>query len=87
MISQQPKRTTHWFLITVFLLFVTGILVTGFLFYQSQQQHIKTDAQNNLAAIADLKVDQIDQWRNEQVNDAEIIFDDVLFARQVEMLT
>jgi PAS domain S-box-containing protein len=69
---------------TVFLLFVTGILITGFLFYQSQRQHIKTDAQNNLAAIADLKVDQIAQWRNEQVNDAEIIFDDALFARQVE---
>ena len=84
MISPQHKRTTRWFLIIVFLLFIAGILVTGFFFYQSQQQHIKTDAKNNLAAIADLKVDQIDQWRNEQVNDAEIIFDDALFAKQVE---
>ena len=69
----------------VFLLFVAGILATGFLFYQSQQQKIKTNAQNNLVAIADLKVDQIAQWRNEQVNDAEIIFDDALFAKQVEI--
>ena len=85
MISQHQKGTTRWFLIMVFLLFVAGILATGFLFYQSQQQKIKTNAQNNLVAIADLKVDQIAQWRNEQVNDAEIIFDDALFAKQVEI--
>jgi len=84
MISQQSKRTMHWFLITVFILFVVGILVTGLLFYRAQQQQIKTDAQNNLAFIADLKVDQIVQWRNEQINDANIIYNDVLFAKQVE---
>ena len=81
---QQPKQTTPWFLISVFLSLVAGILITGFLFYQKQRESIKTDAQNNLAAIADLKADQIIQWRNEQMNDAGIIYDDALFARQVE---
>jgi two-component system, cell cycle sensor histidine kinase and response regulator CckA len=81
---QQPKRTIPWFLITVFLFLVVGILVTGFFFYKAQQKHIKTEAQNNLAAIADLKVDQIIRWHNEQMNGAAVIYNDVFFARQVE---
>ena len=57
--NHQPSRTIPWFLIIVFLLLVAGILITGFLFYHTQQQRIKSEAQNDLAAIADLKVGQI----------------------------
>jgi len=83
--KDQPfKRATPWFLITVFLLLVTSILVTGYFFYQAQQRHIKAEAQNNLAAIADLKVDEIVRWHNQQMNNAESILDDALFAKEVD---
>ncbi|MGA3287848.1 MAG: PAS domain S-box protein [Bacteroidota bacterium] len=78
------SRTTPWFLITVFVLIVVGTLITGFLFYQVQQKRIKSEAQNYLAAIADLKVSQIAQWRRERIADGELLFNNLPLLRTVE---
>ncbi|RPI06903.1 MAG: PAS domain S-box protein [Ignavibacteriae bacterium] len=80
--DRPSKRITPWFLIIVFFLLVIGILSIGFFFYQGQQRHIETEAKNNLTAIADLKVDQIVQWRTVQMSNAELIYDDILFVKQ-----
>jgi two-component system, cell cycle sensor histidine kinase and response regulator CckA len=81
--KNRSIQTTSWFLAIVFLLFVIGILVTGFFFYKSQQRHIKMDAQNNLMAIADLKVGQITHWRQERLIDARLAYHNAAFIRQV----
>ncbi|MGD1044148.1 MAG: PAS domain S-box protein [Bacteroidota bacterium] len=82
--SQQPKQTTPWFLISVFLLLVISILIAGIRFYQVQQTRIKSEAQNYLAAIADLKVSQIAQWRHERIADGELLLHNLPFLRTVE---
>ena len=71
--NHLPSRRIPWFLITVFVLLVTGILFAGFRFYQQQQNRIKSEAQNYLIAIADLKVNQITQWRRERIADGDHI--------------
>ncbi len=80
---QEPKRTIPWFLIIVFLLLVIGILVTGYFFYRSQQQHFKANAQNHISAIADLKVEQITKWRQERILDGKLTYNNAALIRQV----
>jgi PAS domain S-box-containing protein len=77
-------QTTSWFLISVFLFLVAGILITGFLFYQKQQERIKLEAQNYLTAIADLKVSQIAQWRRERITDGELLLNNPPLLRIVK---
>ncbi len=82
--KHRSSRTISWFLIIAFLFLVAGILITGTLFYQAQHDRVKSQAQNTLAAIADLKVGQIVQWRQERLSDAELVYGNASFARQVE---
>jgi two-component system, cell cycle sensor histidine kinase and response regulator CckA len=79
-----PSRIIPWFLVTVFVLMVASILITGSLFYKTQQKRIKLQVQNNLAAIADLKVDQIAQWRRERIVDGELLCHNIPFLRTME---
>jgi len=82
--NHLPSRPIPWFLITVFVLIVIGTLITGFLFYQAQQKHIKSEAQNYLAAIADLKASQIAQWRHERIADGELLRNNLPLLRTIE---
>jgi hypothetical protein len=66
-------------------IFMTGcILITGHLYYQSEEHKIVYEKQNELSAIANLKVEQINQWNNERFGDARIIFQNNALAHQVE---
>jgi two-component system, cell cycle sensor histidine kinase and response regulator CckA len=82
--DRRPPQTHAWFLIGVFLFLVLGILMTGFLFYQTQQKRIRSDVHTNLSVIADLKVRQIVQWRKERIGDGELQSENTLLARQAE---
>ena len=57
---------------------IVGVLVlagTGIWFYKSQRQSVRQDTEANLETIAQLKVDQIVQWRNDRLADAGLIMD------------
>jgi PAS domain S-box-containing protein len=60
-------------LIAIFLVLSTGIGIAGFLYYANQKEYIRQEKQNELAAIADLKVNEISRWRRENLKDAENI--------------
>ncbi len=79
--DRQVLRT----LILVFLFLVIGILVLGFFYYRFQEARIAREKQNELAAIADLKVGEITRWRNERLIDAEYVHDNALLAHEVEL--
>jgi len=49
---------------------VIGIGVAGYLNYESGKKIIKEDIQDELSAIADLKIAQIVNWRKERISDA-----------------
>jgi hypothetical protein len=68
----------------VFLFITAGILITGHLYYQSEKNKIVNEKQNELSAIANLKVEQINQWSNERLGDAKIIFQNISLVHQVE---
>jgi len=84
MSTDKKDRQTPWILIFIFLFMTTSIFITASFYYRFQQRRIVDERQNELAAIVDLKIQQITQWRNERVVDAEIIFENTFVAHQVQ---
>ena len=67
-------------LMTALGLAVVAALAGGAWFYRAQEQHLRQSAEAGLQAIAQLKVDQIAQWRAERLADAAVIAESPFFA-------
>lgn len=81
--SHNPWRIP-WHLLLIFSLLAAGILNLGYFFYQYQVTLSQNITAGELNAIADLKVKQITTWRQDRMNDAQLIVNDPLFASQVD---
>jgi two-component system cell cycle sensor histidine kinase/response regulator CckA len=66
--SNIPK----WSLVILFFVVASLFLAGGYWFYQHEKDTVKTQAYNELKAIADLKADQIVAWRQERITDARL---------------
>lgn len=81
--SSEDKAKTGkipYDLILIFLVLLSGILVAGYAYYETQKAHIIKAQQDEFLAIADLKVKQIVNWRKERLGDATLIFDSKLIS-------
>lgn len=67
----------------VFVLTVVGVTAGGLWFYRAQQHELRRHAQAELQSIANLKVDQITQWRNARLADAQVIMGRPFFTDAV----
>ena len=83
---QALPRKIPWHLVFVFFILSVAIALIGYFFYRDQREHIKTDKQQELSAIADLKIKQIQNWRNERIRDASFIFNNANIADPIENL-
>jgi PAS domain S-box-containing protein len=83
MISHRQKPATPWLLIILFIIISASSILLGFLYYKSQKKRLLNDKKIELSAIADLKVRQIDQWRNERLSDAVLLGENGPFIRQL----
>ena len=72
----------HWVAFAGFVIFTLAILVAGWQIFDHQKQRIKQDRQNELEAIADLKVQQLVQWREDKLWDSELVRNNRLLAKQ-----
>jgi signal transduction histidine kinase len=79
-------RKTPWQLILVFFILVIVICSVGLFYYESQWKLIKKEKQDELLAIADLKMSQIVNWRKERLADAATIFENSLLAPHIREL-
>ncbi len=59
--------------LVVFLLLATGIVVAGALSYATSAADLRRQRERELAAIAALKVDELERWRDERLVDADTI--------------
>jgi len=74
---------TPIYVIIIFVLFTIGIIIAGVLYYKSNKKQFQTEVDNQLTAIADLKVSQIVLWRNERLADGNIFLNNEVFAENV----
>jgi PAS domain S-box-containing protein len=71
-------------LVLIFFFFSVGILILGYVYYEHQAAHFQREMEVKLNAIANLQVQQIAFWRNERMHDALSLFDDPIFAHEVQ---
>ena len=60
------------------------ILVGGYLFYYFQAQQMRQHIEGGLSIVAQLKADQIAEWRAERLNDADMLVGSPFFTEGVE---
>jgi PAS domain S-box-containing protein len=85
MINPLP-RTVNIALLIAIAIFISAsavIALSGFYIYQYQKKEIGRAASQQLAAIAELKVWEISNWRNERIGDANVIYKNDSFAEDV----
>ncbi|MCX6261794.1 MAG: PAS domain S-box protein, partial [Bacteroidia bacterium] len=68
-------------LIVLFIIISASSILLGFMYYKSQKARLLKDKNLELSAIADLKVSQIAQWRNERLSDAVLIGENTPFIK------
>jgi PAS domain S-box-containing protein len=80
----NAPATFPTYLVVIFVLLTVCISGAGYYFYAREKDRIKRAYSNELLAIADLKVDQITNWRKERLADATLIRNSQLVGRQVK---
>jgi PAS domain S-box-containing protein len=76
----KKENRTPIYLALIFVLFSIGIITAGVLYYKSYENHYRTEVEQQLTAIADLKVSQIVQWRKERLADGLIFYKNEVFV-------
>jgi PAS domain S-box-containing protein len=67
--------------LVIFLIIITVIIGSGgYLYYKNQQSIIKKQVENTLASIAELKVQDINHWRGEQLANAQAVMESPFLA-------
>jgi PAS domain S-box-containing protein len=79
-----PQKRFPKELLLIFLSISCFIIVGGGYFYHIQKNRITQSEYHELAAIADLKVSQITDWRWERRVDGEVIFNSPILVDYVE---
>ncbi|MHB9137844.1 MAG: PAS domain S-box protein [Victivallaceae bacterium] len=82
--SFKPVAPSGYKMFAVFCMLLGIVAVLGICYFNYQKKNIVFEKQNDLAAIADLRVAQIGRWRTERLNHIEYIYKNPLFYRQVK---
>jgi len=72
-----------YYLLSAFMFITIGLITTGSLYYKKFSDEYKLKAQNELSSIADMKIEQQIQYRNERLLDAEILYKNYSLSRLI----
>jgi PAS domain S-box-containing protein len=80
--SKIQKPDTPWPLIVLFFILSAIATVLSLFYYRSLEKHLLNETMDQLSAIADLKVRQIIQWREERLSDGVYLSGNTAHVRQ-----
>lgn len=85
MIKLWPRNISKpfFFAALVFIAVSSCVIILGYNIYKSQKKDIGNAARQQMIAIAELKVWEITNWRNERIGDANVIYKNDAFAADV----
>jgi PAS domain S-box-containing protein len=81
-LEDYEKRSLAVFILT-FVLFIAGIAVVSYVTYQTYKAQFRAQMENQLSAIATLKVDELQDWRKERLADANLFYQNNNFSARV----
>ncbi|MFA5403467.1 MAG: PAS domain S-box protein [Ignavibacteria bacterium] len=82
--KEQKFSRSPFILIILYLLITFFELIVGIRYYYIQKDIIKSEKYTELSVIADSKVNQIVNWRNERIADANVIFNSVFLKSNIK---
>jgi PAS domain S-box-containing protein len=68
----------------IFVVIAAGIAAVGYLYFQNYERQFRGQMENQLASIARLKVNELQDWRNERMADAEVFYRNPAFSALVQ---
>ncbi|MBI4730649.1 MAG: PAS domain S-box protein [Chloroflexi bacterium] len=71
-------------LILVFVILSLSIATIGYLSYRNYEQQFRGEVERQLSAIAELKINDLEEWRTERLGDGEVIHHDPASAALVQ---
>jgi PAS domain S-box-containing protein len=70
-----------WYpLVLIFAILALGIFVGGIFSYRNYERRFRTGIEQQLSAIAELKVNDLALWRKERLGDASVLFKNASFS-------
>ena len=79
----KEERRVAYPLVPIFALLAAGIVTSGYFYYRNYERHFHAEAESRLSAIAELKVDELAQYRRERLWDAGAFFQNPAFSSLV----
>jgi PAS domain S-box-containing protein len=76
----KEERRVAYPLVLIFVSLSLGIVVGGAFYYRYYEQQFRAATEQQLSAIAELKVDELAQYRKERLGDANDFFNNVAFS-------
>ena len=81
--DEKEKRTLTAFIL-LFIVLTAGISLGGYLSFNNFEQQFRAQAESQLLAVAQLKVNDLANWRKERLADAEMLHRNPVFAALVQ---
>lgn len=81
--SDDRKNQTGMVFLFIFFGLAAGISAAGYVAYDSYEQNFRAVVERQLSAIAELKIDQLVEYRKERLGDAYIFFKNPAFCSLV----
>ncbi len=84
---KNPGRTEYrigYVFLLIFLLLTASIFTGGYFAYKSYKKNYRAGIENQLSAIADLKIGQIEGWRKERLGDGQVFYKNDVFSAIVK---
>jgi PAS domain S-box-containing protein len=81
---EQEANFSSRLLLVVFLLLGSGILSAGYFYHRQYEKSYLAEIERQLTAIADLKIGDLQRWREERLADAKVFHHSTTFANLVK---
>ncbi len=82
-VEAVDKRTAK-ILILFFLILAAGIISAGYYYYHSYEKKYRAEVERQLSAIAEMKADELVDWRKERLGDADVFYKNSAFSTLVQ---
>jgi len=79
----EMKSFPRWLIVATGLVMLT-LIGGGYSFYSYQEQTFRENSEANLQAAAELKVNQLSEWRSEKIRDASLIMKSTFLTEALE---
>jgi hypothetical protein len=86
MTVKTVKQQFPFSLLFIFLLLVAGIAIAGSLYYRGEKQQLRHEVEERLSTVADLKVKQIAEWRQERIGDGTLLMHNLFLAEGIQRI-